>query len=131
MRRFLQYVTAMILAAAGAPSTSAGPASPVHPDVASVLAANQRAVGRVPVTGGAEFGYHYSGSGLEGTRTDIVDLGTGAFVVTLQADIVVEAHGFDCKTPWMRDTSGANTAQEGGDRVALAVNEAYRFANLW
>ena len=26
----------------------------------------------------------------------------------------------------MRDTSGANTPQEGGDRVALAVNEAYR-----
>ena len=32
---------------------------------------------------------------------------------------------------WMRDTSGANTPQEGGDRVAVAVNEAYRFANLW
>ena len=31
----------------------------------------------------------------------------------------------------MRDTSGANTAQEGGDRIALAVNEAYRQANLW
>lgn len=26
---------------------------------------------------------------------------------------------------------GANTPQEGGDRIALAVNEAFRLANLW
>jgi hypothetical protein len=31
----------------------------------------------------------------------------------------------------MRDTSGANTPQQGGDRIPVAINEAYRRANLW
>jgi len=97
----------------------------------AVLAANHAAVGAIPTSGGAELDYTYSGDGLTGTRHDIVDLHSGAFVTGSQADIVAEASGFDGKTPWMRDTSGANTAQEGGDRIALAVNEAYRRANLW
>src|SRR5258708_17794067 len=108
-----------------------GLATPSPPTVAAILAANHTAVGQVPANGGAQFDYTYSGNGLTGSGTDIIDLGTGAFVRAVQADIVGEAHGFDGNTPWMRDTSGANTAQEGGDRIAVAVNDAYRFANLW
>ena len=113
--------------------TTPGLASPAPPTptVANILAANRTAVGQVPANGGAEFEYSYAGNGLKGVRTDIVDLSTGAFVEAVQADIVGEARGFDGNTPWMRDTSGANTAQEGGDRIAVAINEAYRFANLW
>jgi predicted aspartyl protease len=106
-------------------------AQPQMPTVDAVLAANRAAVGDVLSTGGAEFSYAWSGSGLTGTRTDIVDLATGAFVEAKQAGIVGEAQGFDGKIPWMRDVSGANTTQEGGDRIAVAVNEAYRVANLW
>src|SRR6202000_2894825 len=35
------------------------------------------------------------------------------------------------RTTGQRDVAGANTPQEGGDRIANAVNRAYRFANLW
>src|ERR1700744_6297 len=106
-------------------------ASTATPDVKAILEANHTAVGKVPTSGGADIDYNYSGDGLTGTRKDIVDLATGAYVEVEQADIVGEAAGFDGKTPWMRDTSGANTPQEGGDRIVLAVNEAYRHANLW
>jgi hypothetical protein len=41
------------------------------------------------------------------------------------------ATGFDGKTPWMREISGVAVNQEGGDRVRLAISEAYRNANLW
>jgi Aspartyl protease/PDZ domain len=42
-------------------------------------------------TGGAEFDYAYSGYGLTGSRTDFIDLNTGAFVEAEQADIVRES----------------------------------------
>jgi hypothetical protein len=116
--------------AIGAAMTSPVLASPA-PTAEAILAANHAAVGKLPSTGGAEFDYASSGYGLTGSRTDLVDLNTGAFVAAEQADIVAEAHGFDGNIPWMRDTSGANTPQEGGDRIAVAVNEAYRLANLW
>ena len=101
------------------------------PTVESVLSAYHTAVGKVPDSGSARVDYTFSGSGLKGSRTDQIDLATGAFVESMQADIVGEAAGFDGTTPWMRDTSGANTPQEGGDRIAVAVNEAYRLGNLW
>jgi hypothetical protein len=107
------------------------PAGASTPTAESVLAAWHAAAGKVPDSGTARVEYAFAGSGLEGTRTDQIDLATGAFMENLQADIVGEATGFDGTTPWMRDTSGANTAQEGGDRIATAVNEAYRLANSW
>ncbi len=101
------------------------------PGADAVLAAYHAAVGEIPSSGTVNIRYAYSGSGLEGFREDIADLKTGAFVETTQADIIGEAKGFDGRTPWMRDVSGANTPQQGGDRVPVAVNEAYRMANLW
>jgi hypothetical protein len=97
----------------------------------AVLTASHGAVGAAPATGGAEYDYSYEGNGLTGTRTDIADQATGAFVTSMQAGEIGEGHGYDGRTPWMRDVSGANTSQEGGDRVQLAVNDAYRYANLW
>ncbi len=130
MRLRLTSVSA-IAVALGVAVTSPVLASPGAPTAHAILAANHAAVGKLPSTGGAEVDYASSGYGLTGSRTDLVDLNTGAFVEAEQADIVSEAHGFDGNVPWMRDTSGANTPQEGGDRIALAVNEAYRLANLW
>jgi hypothetical protein len=111
-------------------STSAVAATET-PTVVTVLQANRAAVGVMPSTGSVSIRYAYSGDGLEGHRDDIADLRTGAYVEATQGDILSEAKGFDGKIPWMRDTSGANTPQQGGDRIALAVNEAYRVANLW
>jgi hypothetical protein len=61
----------------------------------------------------------------------VIDLSTGANVQSLEADPTSEGSGFDGTTPWMRDLSGAFTTQEGGDRIPVAVSEAYRDANLW
>jgi Aspartyl protease/PDZ domain len=130
MKSFLRNASA-VAAAIGAAVTGSVLASPATPTPEAILAANHAAVGNLPATGAAEFDYSTSGYGLTGTRTDLIDLNTGAFVTAEQADIVGEAHGFDGIIPWMRDTSGANTPQQGGDRIPVAVNEAYRLANLW
>ena len=97
----------------------------------TVLTAYHAAVGNVPTQGTASIRYAYSGFGLKGYRDESADLQTGAFKEATQADIIGEGGGFDGSTPWMRDTSGANTPQQGGDRIPLAINEAYRQANLW
>jgi PDZ domain/Aspartyl protease len=123
------FKTASLLA--GALGVYGNVAAAPTPTVAAILDTYHTAVGKLPATGGVEFDYDYSGFGLTGSRKDLVDLETGAFVSGGQADIVSEAHGFDGKVPWQRDTSGANTPQEGGDRIPVAVSEAYLLANLW
>ena len=131
MTRLLQTATlagVVVTAALAQP----GLAAPTPATTAkAVLDAWHAAAGKVPASGTAVLEYNYSGDGLTGTARSIIDLGSGAYLESVQADIVAEAHGYDGKVPWMRDTSGANTAQEGGDRIPLAVSEAYRQANLW
>ena len=100
-------------------------------DADSVLHANQAAVGAVPANGTLHLTYAYAGQGLTGTTDAVSDLATGAYVDSWDIDPITGAAGYDGKTPWQRDFSGANTAQEGGDRIPAAVNEAYRDANLW
>jgi hypothetical protein len=99
--------------------------------VAAVLQANQLAVGSVPRAGSAVYRYGYSGDGLTGESTKTVDLATGAYVEHLDTGFLHTAEGFDTRTPWTRDVSGANTPEQGGDQVRLAVSAAYRNANLW
>jgi predicted aspartyl protease len=107
------------------------PAQAQTPTVASVLAANHAAVGAAPASGSARFEYSHTEAGLTGTQIDRFDLAAGAYVESVSADGVAEASGFDGRLPWQRDISGANTPQEGGDRIPTAVSRAYRFANLW
>lgn len=99
--------------------------------VAAILHANQLAVGHAPSTGLAVYHYGYSGNGLTGEEMRIEDLATGAYVESVDSGILHTATGFDTRTPWMRDASGADTPEEGGDRVRVAVSAAYRNANLW
>jgi hypothetical protein len=96
-----------------------------------VLAANQAAMGGTPARGAAMFEYAYSGSGLVGVHIDQIDLATGAYVETEQSGAIGQADGYDGHIPWMRDVSGADTPEQGGDKIALAVNEAYRLAHAW
>lgn len=99
--------------------------------VEAVLHANQAAVGAVPQAGSALYRYGYSGDGLTGESTKAVDLATGAYVEHLDTGFLHTAEGFDARTPWTRDVSGANTPEQGGDQARLAVSAAYRNANLW
>jgi hypothetical protein len=110
-----------------AQQVSAAPASTVD----AVLAANHAAVGQPPTSGAARLAYDHSESGLTGPLIDRFDVATGAYVETEQAGLIGQAVGYDGKVPWQRDISGANTPQQGGDRVETAVSMAYRFANLW
>ncbi|MBW8840694.1 MAG: aspartyl protease family protein [Sphingomonadales bacterium] len=75
--------------------------------------------------------YAYSGQGLTGATTVTADQRTGMFVTDTVAGPSHSAAGYDGKTPWMADVSGFHSAQTGGDKPALAVNEAYRRAELW
>jgi len=75
--------------------------------------------------------YAYSGQGLTGAVTVTADQRTGAFVTETIAGPSHSMAGYDGKTPWMADTSGYHSAQTGGDKRALAINEAYRRAELW
>jgi len=112
-----------------APAASAGTAS--APKVETVLAANRAAVGAMPPNGTLSLEYALKQSGLTGTAVHTIDLATGAFVEQSDATVVSEARGFDGRVPWQTEVSGVSTDQLGGDRIPVAVNQAYRNANLW
>lgn len=96
----------------------------------ALLVANRTATPTAP-SGTLVLNYHYNGEGMEGSASSIVDLSTGAYVDHQQAGLSTNAQGFDGRTPWMEDLSGFHSAQEGGNKPALAVDRAYRNANAW
>jgi len=112
-----------------APAASAGTAG--SPTVESVLAANHAAVGAFPQKGTLTLEYAQKQSGLTGTATHTVDLESGAYAERTDTTVISEARGYDGRRPWQTDVSGVSTDQLGGDRVPVAVNQAYRNANLW
>lgn len=123
MRLALLFATSALLAAGMARADDAG----------AVLDANQKAAGGAAWAGKAsvELSYAYAGQGMTGTVGSRYDLRFGTFVDTSDIGPIRGANGFDGREAWMRDVSGAITPQAGGDTRQLAVNEAYRDANLW
>lgn len=106
--------------------------APAAADVVDdVLASYSVSVGGAYPSAAIERQYIYTGQGLSGTVIVRFDTRTGAYKIRSDLGAIVVGSGYDGTTPWMRDISGAYTRQEGGDRVRLAVNEAYRHANLW
>lgn len=99
-------------------------------DVASLLAANRRVTGAF-APGTVTVRSHYSGEGLQGTTETVFDSASGYYVDRYDLPPTSGASGFDGRTPWQTDLSGASTPQQGGDRPALAINNAYRHANGW
>ena len=95
------------------------------------LAAHRAAIGETRTSGTLRLVYEHSGMGMQGVRTEHADLRSGAWLRDVQAGEYRESFGFDGETPWMRDLSGACTKQQGGDRIPLAINEAYRRSNRW
>ena len=75
--------------------------------------------------------YRYRSEGMDGIATSSVDLATGSFAEYREAGLSRSAQGFDGITPWMRDLSNFYLRQDGGNKPALAINQAYRNANLW
>jgi hypothetical protein len=118
----------LLLAVVGAQPAVAAPALQT---TEAVLAANQAAVGQMPRKGAMRAEYRLEVSGLAGGGLRRTDLATGAFAQSIDAGPASLANGYDGKTPWQQDISGVATDQEGGDRILVAVNEAYRNANLW
>jgi hypothetical protein len=68
---------------------------------------------------------------MTGKIVSITDVRDGRFVDDAKIGPATETQGFDGKDAWSKDTSGSVTVQSGGDTRLLAVNEAYRRANLW
>lgn len=106
-------------------------AQPVAQTAEAVLHGHQETMGDFPREGTLRVQYAVEVSGLKGTATYTIDLATGMFIDDLNTYPSTGATGFDGKTPWMRDISGVSITQEGGDRIPVAVNEAYRNGNLW
>ena len=75
--------------------------------------------------------YAYAGQGLTGTVSSRADLRQGWWADSVVLGPAAIANGFDGAHAWGKDQSGTVTIQEGGDQRVLAVNEAYRRANLW
>jgi hypothetical protein len=124
MRATLPLLAALALAAAAH-------AAPAPPSADAVLAADARAMAGLPAAGAWRAVYAWTGSGLTGEEIDEADLATGAYVSMQQAGRIGEGEGYDGAVPWMRDVSGADTPELGGDKVRLAVDEAYRRSNAW
>lgn len=68
---------------------------------------------------------------MDGNATATIDLASGHYVERQRSGLSRSAQGFDGSTPWMQDLSGFSSPQEGGNKPALAVNRAYRNANVW
>lgn len=121
-----RFLSAALVALA--PAMAAGLAHAASAD--QVLAANRAAMG-APKPGQMRLVYDYAGQGLTGRVTSDYDTTTGAFVDASDVGPLHEGNGFDGREAWQREASGGTVPEAGGDKRQLAVNEAYRNANLW
>lgn len=96
-----------------------------------LLAAHRAAMSGAETAAPQVIHYDYRAQGLEGKATLTFDPGSGRFVVDRTLGFTAGASGFDGQTPWMRDLAGFHSSQRGGDKRALAINEAYRLSNAW
>src|SRR5258708_1298349 len=99
----------------------------------TILTANHAATGGVAWDGKSTLvsEYSFAGQGLKGHASAIVDLHDGRFVQALDAGPASATQGFDGTHSWNKDNTGIVTLPEGRDALPLAVNQAYRNANLW
>ena len=125
MRLITLLVSTAAIALAGA--------AQAEPTPAQVIAANRAATHGEVLTGrGAmELEYAYTGEGMTGVVATAFDVDSGAFVDSSVIGPLTGGNGFDGRTAWMRDLSGAVTPEAGGDKRQLSVSEAYLDANVW
>ncbi len=98
-----------------------------------ILSANRAATGADAARGKAALvlQFDYAGNGLTGTASGTSDLADGRFEQHFAIGPIKGANGYDGAHVWTKDNSGIVTVQEAGDSVPLAINNAYRNANLW
>jgi hypothetical protein len=101
------------------------------PSMDDVLAANKKATGAAEGKAALKIEGDYAGQGLAGKVSSLTDVRDGRFVDSADLKVVTQAQGFDGAHAWTKDPSGSVTQQDGGEVRQLAVNEAYRRANLW
>ncbi len=120
------FVGASLIAMAAAQLAHADPTP------AAVLDANHAAMGTgLDGAGALDLRYGYEGQGMTGETRTVFDLQGAGFVDSQDIGLTTGGDGFDGKTAWMRDLSGAITPQAGGDTRQIAVDEAYQDGNLW
>lgn len=123
---------AVIFAGCGLLALAAAGAAMAAPTPAEVLDANHAAMGSgLDGAGSLDVRYGYAGQGMSGETRSLFDLGGAGFVDSQVIGPTTGGAGFDGKTAWMRDLSGAVTPEAGGDVRQLAVDEAYQDGNLW
>ncbi len=117
---------ALTLAALACAPALAGPAD-------TILEANRLASGGDAWNGkiAVVLDYDYAGQGLTGKAGGTADLKTGAFEQHYAIGPQTGANGYDGAHVWNKDNAGIVTLQEAADSIPLAVNNAYRNANLW
>jgi hypothetical protein len=121
--------TALVLSLLATVSTST--LALAAPSVSDILDANAKATGDLAGKAVLKTEYAYSGQGMTGTILSITDVRDGRYIDDGKIGPATETQGFDGKDMWTKDPSGSVTVQSGGDQRQLAVNEAYRRANLW
>lgn len=119
------WLAGAMLALVMVTASAAGNGDPV-----AILTANRDATGAF-APGTVTVRADYAGQGLRGTTESVFDTASGAYVERADIPPTRGAEGFDGRTAWQTDLSGATTPQQGGDRPALAANNAYRNANGW
>jgi len=107
-------------------STTALAASPDD-----ILAANRAATGAVNGKAAVVMQFSFAGNGLSGTAGGTSDLSDGRFEQDFDIGPQKGANGFDGTHVWNKDNAGIVTLQEAADTIPLAINNAYRNANLW
>ena len=107
-------------------------AAPAFAGPADILAANKAASGGAVWDKNATLKtvFDYSGMGMTGKVSTTADLRDGRFVDDAAIGPVTQVQGFDGTSAWEKDPSGTVTPQNGSGKY-MAVNEAYRDANLW
>jgi len=129
MRKTLIALSLTALAASVSYSTLAVAA----PSAGEVLDANRAATGGHALNGEAalKLDFAYSGQGMTGKVESLDDLKGARWADSFAIGPATGANGFDGSHAWAKDMSGTVTVQDGGDQRQLAINEAYRRANLW
>jgi hypothetical protein len=96
-----------------------------------ILAANRAASGSYAGKPAMRQEFDYAGQGLTGKASGVTDLVTGAFEQHYAIGPQTGANGYDGAHVWTKDDAGIVTLQEAADAIPLAVNSAYRNADLW
>ena len=103
------------------------------PTVGEILSTNKAAMGGSAVDNKVTLSTEYdvSAYGMTGVSHSLTDLKNGRSVSDYKLGPAGGADGFDGTNAWSKDMSGTVTLQQGGDSLALAINDAYRSSGKW